>query len=157
MTQCRYIQSYKISYVESSAPCVLSPEYVTTSKQSALIFKDIYASEECIPMVKEYCYVLLLNNANRPLGYVKISEGGTDGTVIDNKLIIKAALDVCATGIILCHNHPSNDSHPGKADLNRTETLHKACELMDIRLLDHIILAQDEYYSFSEEKTFELQ
>lgn len=96
----------------------------------------------------------MTNNANHPVGYARISEGGIDGTVIDNRLIIKAALDVCATGIILCHNHPGCDSHPGEADINRTEALHEACKLMEIRLLDHIILTPDEYYSFSAERTF---
>lgn len=147
------IPAYKISYKKSSAPSLSVPDAsITTGQQAAMIFKEVYSSEGCAPAAKEYCYILMVNNGNKPIGYAKISEGGIDGTVMDNRLIIKAALDICATGIILCHNHPSGNPMPGKSDIEMTKTLHRACKLMDIKLLDHIILTPGgEYYSFDQE------
>lgn len=123
----------------------------TSSKEMCRLIKNIYRSDECCIQYKEYCYVLFFDRALHIMGYMKISEGGTTSTIIDRRVIIKACLDCGASGIVLTHNHPSNNPRPGGSDLNETESLGKACSLFEINLIDHIILGIDRYYSFSDE------
>lgn len=99
----------------------------------------------------ESVFVMFLNRANKVIGYAKISQGGTISSIIDNKIILKYALDCLASGIILIHNHPSGNTSPSEADRNQTKILKDACVLFDITLLDHIILTENNYYSFSNE------
>lgn len=95
--------------------------------------------------------VLLLNRANRVLGIYEVSTGGVAGTVADPKLIFVAALKACASGIVLCHNHPSGNLKPSAADLQLTKKLKQGGELLDIAVLDHIILTSERYYSLADE------
>lgn len=81
----------------------------------------------------------------------KISQGGIAGTVIDNRIILKKALQVLASSIILVHNHPSGNPSPSEADLKQTRLLREACRSVDISLLDHIIIGKQNYYSFADE------
>lgn len=99
----------------------------------------------------EEFYIILLNRANEILGIHKISEGGTSGTVVDPKKVFKLALVKHASGIILCHNHPSGNMRPSHQDQNLTEKLKKSANLMEIALLDHIIVGQNNYFSFADE------
>ncbi|WP_207436061.1 JAB domain-containing protein [Sabulibacter ruber] len=95
--------------------------------------------------------VLLLNRANRVLGIYELSSGGIAGTVADPKLIFVAALKACASGIILCHNHPSGNLQPSAADLQLTRKVKEGGTLLDIAVLDHLILTAEGYYSFADE------
>lgn len=95
--------------------------------------------------------VLLLNRANKILHFELISEGGFTGTVADPKMIIKTALAYNAVNIILCHNHPSGNLKPSKADEQITERIKEAASLLDIQLLDHIIVSKEGYFSFADE------
>ncbi|WP_439879607.1 JAB domain-containing protein [Pontibacter sp. MBLB2868] len=95
--------------------------------------------------------VLLLNRANRVLGIFEVSTGGVAGTVADPKLIFVAALKACASGIILCHNHPSGNLKPSQADLQLTKKIKQGAELLDMTLLDHLILTSETYYSMADE------
>lgn len=99
----------------------------------------------------EETYVLLLNRANKPLGFSKISIGGTTGTVVDVKVVFQTALKANANSIILCHNHPSGNLKPSDADIKITKAIKEAGKLMDIPLADHIIITQEGYYSFADE------
>jgi len=99
----------------------------------------------------ESCYLLLLNRANIVLGYLKLSSGGTAGTVVDTKVILQAAIKSNAHGIIIAHNHPSGNPKPSAEDEVLTMRLKKACKIIDVELLDHIILTKSDYYSFSVE------
>ena len=81
----------------------------------------------------------------------RISQGGVNNTLADIRLILKAAIDALASGIILCHNHPSGNLQPSRHDDQLTERVQKAAKLMDIALLDHIILADNRYYSYMDE------
>ncbi len=101
----------------------------------------------------EECWVLFLNADNRQLACERISTGGDNSTVIDIKRIVRRALELRASAIILFHNHPSGNTKPGKSDCSQTEKLKNAVKFFDILLLDHIIIACDSYFSFSEEKT----
>lgn len=85
-----------------------------------------------------------------------ISSGGLDSTVIDNRIIIRKALERKATGIILVHNHPSGNAFPSTADLTQTRALHKALKTCDISLLDHVIIGHGSYYSFADEQLVEV-
>ncbi len=99
----------------------------------------------------EESWVLYLNNCNRPLDKLMITVGSIASTIIDHRRIVKQALLCNATRIILFHNHPSGNPLPSKADITETEKLKKACDLFEISLLDHIIIAEDSFYSFADE------
>jgi len=99
----------------------------------------------------EEFWLLMLNRANRVLGRYKVSQGGLSGTVIDTRIILKKALDNLASSIIVCHNHPSGNKQPSDADLKITEKLKKAAEMLEIKLLDHVIIADKSYFSFADE------
>ena len=99
----------------------------------------------------EEFWLLMLNRANRILGRFKVSQGGLAGTVIDTRIILKKALDNLASSIIVCHNHPSGNKQPSDADVKITEKLKKAAEMLEIKLLDHVIIADKSYFSFADE------
>lgn len=101
---------------------------------------------------KESFKILLLNNSNKIIGYTTISEGGLASTVVDVRVVMQTALVTNATSIILAHNHPSGNTIPSRHDDSLTKKIKAACELMDIRLLDHIIVTPfDSYYSYCDE------
>lgn len=99
----------------------------------------------------EEFWLLMLNRANRVVGRYKVSQGGLSGTVIDTRIILKKALDNLASSIIVCHNHPSGNKQPSDADVKITEKLKKAAEMLEIKLLDHVIIADKSYFSFADE------
>lgn len=101
---------------------------------------------------KESFKVVLLNQSNKVLGIVPISEGGISATYVDVGLILQAALLANATQVILAHNHPSGSMKPSTLDDVLTEKVKKAAELMEIHIADHIILSPEkEYYSYHDE------
>lgn len=102
-------------------------------------------------LTHEEFVVLMLNRANEVIGKYDLSKGGIAGTVVDPKLVFKAALEHLACGIILCHNHPSGNPKPSPEDLKLTKKLKDAGTLMEIDVLDHIIVAGDQYFSFADE------
>ena len=107
------------------------------------------------PIVSELSYeefwIIYLNRSNKIIDKSKLSQGGVAGTVIDIKLILKSALQKLASGIIICHNHPSGNLTPSDADINITQKIKEAAKLVDINLLDHIIVTEKEYFSFADE------
>jgi len=104
----------------------------------------------------ESMFILLLNRANNTIGYVKISQGGIDGTVVDNKLITKYAIESLASGVIMIHNHPSGRANPSNGDKSVTKKIKKGLSIFDIHLLDHIIVTPDTYYSFADQGTLNI-
>lgn len=99
----------------------------------------------------EECYVLLLNQMNRVIDHVRIGSGGLTSTLVDIRVVLREALMKRATGIALCHNHPSGSVRPSSADDKITADLTQACKVMNIRMLDHIVLAGTAYYSYADE------
>jgi len=95
--------------------------------------------------------VVFLNKANRINNFEIVSTGGITGTVADPRVILKKALEVDATSIVLCHNHPSGSLKPSKADEDLTFKIKEAAKYFDIRVMDHIIVSEDGFYSFSDE------
>ena len=99
----------------------------------------------------EQFWTLYLNNSNKVLSKLKISEGGMTGTVVDIRLILKHALELNATSIVLSHNHPSGILKPSEADINVTKKIKKAAQFMDIKVLDHLIITDQSYFSFADQ------
>ncbi len=100
------------------------------------------------PMRHEECWVLYLTSSNRLLERRRVSQGGVQATVVDHRLIVKRALELLSTQIIMIHNHPSGAAEPSAADKTLTEKVRDAAALFDIRLLDHIIISREGEFSF---------
>ena len=100
----------------------------------------------------EECWALYLNKANKLLSKERLTVGGMDSTVIDNRIILRKALDNQATGLILVHNHPSGNAMPSSADIEQTRVLNKALKTCGISLVDHVVIAREGYYSFADEQ-----
>ena len=95
--------------------------------------------------------VLFLNRANKINDFKIISEGGITGTVADPRIILKKALEEDAVSLILCHNHPSGSLKPSRADEELTQKIKEAARYFDIKVLDHLIVSDDGYFSFADE------
>ena len=95
--------------------------------------------------------VIFLNRANRIKHFEIVSEGGITGTVADPRIILRKALNEDAVSIVLCHNHPSGSLKPSRADEELTTKIKEAAKYFDIRVLDHIIVSENGYYSFADE------
>lgn len=115
--------------------------------------KDIYSCviPRMVDLQHEECLVILMNNQYRILDMKSISKGGVSETTVDPKIILKFALDKLASSIILVHNHPSGNPTPSMADDKITQKIKQACDNMDIQLTDHIIVAEESYYSYADE------
>ncbi len=98
----------------------------------------------------EEFWVLFLNNSNKVLQRKMMSSGGQTGTFIDVKLIFKSTLEISAIAIILCHNHPSGKLTPSQADLQITEKIKQGAETLSLKVLDHLIVTEKDYYSFAD-------
>ena len=99
----------------------------------------------------EECWVLYLTSSNRIVERQRVSQGGVQGTVVDHRLIIKRALELLATQLIMVHNHPSGAAEPSPQDKVLTERIARAAALFDIRLLDHLIISREWDFSFLRE------
>ena len=95
--------------------------------------------------------VVFLNRSNKVNNFQIVSEGGITGTVADPRIILKRALEEDAVSIILCHNHPSGSLKPSKADEELTHKIKEAAKYFDIKVVDHLIVSDDGYYSFADE------
>ena len=99
----------------------------------------------------EECHVLLLNNMHKVIDCVRIGSGGFTATLVDIRIVLREALLKRATSIALCHNHPSGNPKPSAEDDKITRSLQEACKIMNIRLVDHIVFAGSNYYSYFDE------
>jgi len=122
---------------------------INSSEDAHKILRQYWADEKM--ELREEFKILLLNRANKVLGLVNISAGGVSGTVADPKIIFASALKANASGIILAHNHPSGNLKPSEADLNLTNKVKKAGQLLEIAVLDHLILTSEQYFSMADE------
>lgn len=127
---------------------VLSAQ-IKSSKDAEIYFRQIFDSEQL--ETREQCMAIFLNQANNTVGYFLVSVGGMTSTIIDPRLIFRAALECGATSFILAHNHPSGQTHPSEADKAITRKLKMGGEFLDIRILDHLILTATTYTSMTEE------
>lgn len=118
---------------------------ITSSKDAFEILQPIMGELE-----HEEFWILYLNNSNKVLFKAQLSKGGITGTLVDVRLIMKQSLELGAVGIILAHNHPSGTLKPSAADKEITQKIKKASESLDIKVLDHLIVTQKNYYSFAD-------
>ena len=111
-----------------------------------------------IPSLKglrhEECWVLFLNDRNYLAGKAKLSSGGGSSTVIDVRQVIRTALDKGASAIILVHNHPSGNPTPSPADIRQTDAVRKGVGAVGLNLLDHVVVADDSFFSFSDDRMY---
>lgn len=104
----------------------------------------------------EEFWVLYLNNANKVLSTQQQGKGGITGTTVDVRLVFKTALEIGATSIILCHNHPSGNLIPSEADKQITKKIKSAGQNLEIHVLDHVIITENGYYSFVDSNIFDV-
>ena len=125
----------------------------TQSRLQIRSSKDIYSLFQPImcDLEQEEFWVLLLNQACKVIDKVRISIGGIDGTYADVRTILREALLQRSTQMAVVHNHPSGNVQPSQPDKSLTQSIQKAAELMNIRLIDHVIVSEDNYYSFADE------
>ncbi len=121
-------------------------QIIRCSKDTYLNVKDRFHD-----LAHEEFYVVLLDRANKVKSIELISKGGISGTVVDGKIIFKKALEQTASSIILCHNHPSGNLQPSRADLDLTKKIKAFGTYIDMPVLDHLIITDRGYYSFADE------
>lgn len=119
------------------------------SNDAANYFRQLFDAD--LIEYREEMILLLLNQANNTLGFIKISSGGITGTVCDPRMIFASALTSGATSIMVSHNHPSGSLKPSQQDIELTKTLVAGGKLLNIKVLDHIIVTNSGYYSFADE------
>jgi DNA repair protein RadC len=122
---------------------------ISSSKDAANIIKEIFPKNEI--ELQEQFIVLYLNQANEIIGYYRHSKGAINATIADPRIILAAALKSLCVAMIIAHNHPSGNLKPSRADEELTVKIKEAAKFMDIRLLDHLIVTKDGYYSFADE------
>lgn len=134
---------YKTRVKASERPLIKS------SADTYKLLREIWDDNK-IDMQEEF-KVLFLNRGNRVIGVYDASCGGICGTVADPRLILAAALKSLSVSLILAHNHPSGNLKPSRADEELTSKINEAAKFHDIKVLDHIILTSEQYYSFADE------
>lgn len=127
--------------------------------EGALELSKIASSQEVFNIMQpiigelqhEEFWIIYLNNSNKVLLKEQSSKGGLTGTLVDVRLVFKKAIELFSTGIILCHNHPSGKLQPSNADKLITSKLKSAGDTLDIKVLDHLIITENAYFSFADE------
>jgi len=118
---------------------------IKCSKDVSDIFQPLLSD-----LAHEEFWILFLNRSNKVINRMKLSQGGLSGTVTDVRIVMKKAIEYLASGIIICHNHPSGNLNPSDSDNKITQKIKEAGILMDIQLLDHLIIAEKDYFSFAD-------
>ena len=121
-------------------------ECIKTDDDVARLMRPIFEG-----MQHEECWVLYLTSSNRLIDRQRVSQGGVQATVVDHRLIVKRALELLATQLIMVHNHPSGAAEPSLADKELTKKVKSAAALFDIRMLDHVIISREGNFSFRRE------
>ena len=124
---------------------------ISTSKDAEQAFRCVFDADKIEH--KEMFYAAFTTRNNKVLGVLLICEGGINACMVDQKLIFQAAYKMNASGIILCHNHPSGNMKASQEDINMTNRIKKSCEVLEFTLLDHIILSSEDniYLSLADE------
>lgn len=121
-------------------------ECIKTDEDVARLMRPIFEG-----MQHEECWMIYLTSSNRILERQRVSQGGVQATVVDHRLIVKRALELLATQLIMVHNHPSGAAEPSLADKELTKKVKSAAALFDIRMLDHVIISREGNFSFRRE------
>lgn len=139
------VSEIKVSYSTTNTPKVK----ITSGDVAFELLLSLW-DLDTIELQEEF-KVLLLNRANEVLGIYPLSRGGITGTVVDSRLIFAVALKCNATGIIICHNHPSGTLKPSNTDITLTKSIKKCADFLDITLIDHLIITKHGFFSFLNE------
>jgi len=99
----------------------------------------------------EEFWAIFMNQSNRVLHFSQLTQGGINQSIVDVRILFKTALDHYATAIIIAHNHPSGSLKPSQEDLEITQRIREAGKMLNIQLLDHLIITQNSYFSFSDD------
>ena len=121
---------------------------ITNSESANECIRKIFPIEQIC--YREHMYALYLDNSNNVLGYQLLSIGGITGTLVDVRVLMQGALLTNAVGLLLFHNHPSNTLKPSNADKKITHKIIRSAEILDFKVLDHLIITEDSYYSFAD-------
>lgn len=124
----------------------LEKQKITSSKSVFELMQPILGE-----LPHEEFWIIYMNNSNKIIQKTQQSKGGITGTLVDVRLVLKFALEVGATSLILVHNHPSGALKPSQADQQLTQKLKTASESLDIKVLDHVIITEKAYFSFADE------
>lgn len=145
MKQNTQVAELLVSY----SPNIISVQKISNSRETYSLITNHWnlATLEMFEEVK----IMLLNKANKVLGIYDLSKGGLSSSIIDIKIVLSIALKTLASGIIIVHNHPSGNLVPSKPDIDITQKLKSACDLMDVILLDHLIISKENYFSFADD------
>lgn len=119
---------------------------ITTSKITFQIMQPVIGD-----LLHEEFWVLYLNNSCKVIYKSQLSKGGITGTIVDIRMVFKIALEQNATFVVLAHNHPSGDPNPSPEDFKITKKLQNAGEIVDVKVLDHVIVSDKSYYSFADD------
>ena len=115
--------------------------------------KDVYRQMVSLManLSVEECWCIYLNQASRVIKKQRISKGGLTSTMVDVRVVMKEALLCGAAALALVHNHPSGSTRPSREDDNLTRQVCQSCELMNIRMVDHVIVTDSDFYSYADE------
>jgi DNA repair protein RadC len=149
MNQTEWNKVAEVELIYKSKVKASQRPQITSSKDAYQLLLQIWDDNK-IEFVEQF-KVLFLNRANKVLGVYDVSSGGISGTVADPRVIFVAALKANASGIIISHNHPSGNLKPSRQDEDLTQKIKLAGQLLDIKLMDHVIVTTEGYYSFADE------
>lgn len=135
----------QVSYKTPNIPRVK----ITSSNKAYDILLKCWTQE--ILELQEEFKVILLNRSNEVLGVYSLSKGGITGTLVDTRLLFAVALKCVATSFIIAHNHPSGNLNPSSEDRILTNKIRNGADLLDLKLLDHLIVTKNGYYSFGDQ------
>jgi DNA repair protein RadC len=139
------LRELSIGYTPKETPL---PQ-IRNSEDAYRLLKELFEPNSL--GLNEQFVVLYMNRANRVIGGLKAFKGGISATVVDHRIIFATALKVLASGIVIAHNHPSGNLEASEEDLKLTKKIKEAGEILDVRLIDHLILGiKDDYSSFAE-------
>lgn len=135
---------YELKKIQTDFPSVK----LTNSKGSSDFIRQFYGDDL---EIFESFFILMFSVSLHTIGYAKISQGGVSMTVVDLKILAKYAIDSLANSVIIAHNHPSGSLLPSEEDKRLTQKIKDGLKLFDIKVLDHIILTKEDYFSFADE------
>lgn len=138
------------------------PEFTIKYKKGEIVKRKIGSSSDAAETFRlmfdadtldynESFIVMFLNNSNNTIGWIKLSSGGMTGTLVDIRMLMATALACGAVGIIMAHNHPSGTLKPSQADIQLTKKIKQGGDTLDIKVLDHLIITSESYFSFADE------
>lgn len=138
----KQVYEYRLTSTSLAAePIILND----SQKTYDFLMKSVY-DKDSIDVVESF-YAVFVDSALNTKGFIKVGEGGVNGVIVDPKIVFSAALKCLAIGIVLTHNHPSGNCHSSEIDKQLTKKLIAAGELLDIKIIDHIIVSRTGYYS----------